>query len=92
MTNFLYRDWLYPKMSAMNLSLPRKLQRSPRWRKIRASWRDTLLLVREFSWPLFLFILAMIGGGLLYYQLSNLANQPVGSRIEAVYLVLALTF
>ncbi len=69
-----------------------KLQRSSRWRKIRASWRDTLLLLRQFSWPLFLFVLAMVGGGLLYYFLSNLAHQPVRTRTEAVYLMLSLTF
>ncbi len=70
----------------------KKLQRSQRWRKIRASWRDTLLLLREFAWPLFLFILAMVGGGLLYFALSQFANQPVNSRTEAVYLILSLTF
>ena len=69
-----------------------KLHRSQRWRKVRASWRDTVLLLREFSWPLFFFALAMIGGGLLYHHLSILGGQPVHSRTEAVYLVLALTF
>ncbi len=69
-----------------------KLKRSKRWRKIRASWRDTLLLLREFAWPLFLFVLAMVGGGLLYFGLSKFAGQPVPTRTEAVYLMLSLTF
>ncbi|MEJ2749237.1 MAG: NAD-binding protein [Anaerolineae bacterium] len=69
-----------------------KLQHSQQWRKIRASWRDTLLLLRQFSWPLFFFILALVGGGLLYFYLSELARQPVNTRTEAIYLMLALTF
>jgi len=69
-----------------------KLYRSLRWRKIRASWRDTLLLLREFAWPLFLFILALVGGGMFYFYLSKLAGQPIPTRTEAVYLMLSLTF
>lgn len=34
----------------------------------------------------------MVGGGLLYYQLSTLTNQSLNSPVEAIYLVLALTF
>jgi Trk K+ transport system NAD-binding subunit len=69
-----------------------KLQHSQRWRKIRASWRDTLLLLREFAWPLFLFVAAMVGGGLLFFALSNFAGHPVSTRTETVYLMLSLTF
>ena len=69
-----------------------KLQRSKKWRKIRASWRDTLLLLREFAWPLFLFVLAMVGGGLLYFGLSDFAGHPVSTRTETIYLMLSLTF
>lgn len=65
---------------------------SPRWRKVRATVRDTLLLLRQFAWPLFFFALAMVGGGLLYYTLSVFAGEPLHSRTEAVYLVLGLTF
>lgn len=65
---------------------------TPRWRKIRASWRDSLLLLREFAWPLFLFLLAMVGGGLLYGALAEMAGQPVSSVAESVYLMLSLTF
>lgn len=70
----------------------RRTWHSPRWRSLRASWRDTLLLLREFGWPLLFFILAMVGGGLLYNRLADLANQPVGSNVAAIYLVLSLTF
>ncbi|MCB9421903.1 MAG: NAD-binding protein [Ardenticatenaceae bacterium] len=69
-----------------------KLQRSQRWRKIRASWRDTLLLLRQFGWPLFFFILALVGGGLLYFFLSEFAGHPVSTHAETIYLMLSLTF
>ncbi len=69
-----------------------KTRKTYLWRKLRASWRDTLLLLREFGWPLFLFTLAMIGGGLLYHLLASAAHQPLNSRAEAIYLILSLTF
>jgi voltage-gated potassium channel len=65
---------------------------SARWRSVRASWRDTLLLLREFGLPLLFFVLAMVGGGLLYGRLAELAQQPVDSTAAAVYLVISLTF
>mgnify|MGYP002624373544 FL=1 len=63
-------------------------------RRLRAIWRDTLLLVREFIRPLTLCSLAVIGGGLLYYQLARLFGEEVGSNnlMEATYQVLGLTF
>ncbi|HCB49620.1 MAG TPA: hypothetical protein DEP47_08875 [Chloroflexi bacterium] len=62
------------------------------WRKVRASWRDTILLLREFAWPLFLFILTLLGAGILYYLLAAQAGQPVDSVVESIYLVLSLAF
>jgi Trk K+ transport system NAD-binding subunit len=63
------------------------------WRRnLRASWRDSLLLLREFAWPLFAFTLVIVGGGLLYYALSARAGQPLDSLSEGAYTVLALTF
>ncbi len=62
------------------------------WRKIRASWRDTLLLLREFQQPLLFFALAIIGSGSIYYQLSRQTAQPVSSLPEAIYIILSLTF
>lgn len=62
------------------------------WRKLRANGRDTILLVREFAWPLLLFSSAIIGGGLLYFALATNGNHAVATRAEAIYLVLGLTF
>ncbi|HEX2980822.1 MAG TPA: NAD-binding protein [Anaerolineaceae bacterium] len=61
-------------------------------REWQASWRDSLVLLREFQKPLLLFFFVIIGSGFLYYELSKLASQPVGSVLEAIFTVLTLTF
>jgi voltage-gated potassium channel len=66
---------------------PRLLSRS--WR---ASWRDTSLLLREFRDPLLLFLLAIIGLGLLYYDLASYYGEPLSNPVEGIYLVLTATF
>jgi len=68
--------------------------RNGRLRRIRAIWRDTLLLVREFIRPLLYFALAIVGGGLLYYFLATDFGRGVGNNnvAEAIYQVLGLTF
>lgn len=63
------------------------------WRRnLRAAWRDTLLLLRQFAAPLLLFSLVIVGGGLLYYALARVAGEPVDSPAEAIYLTLGLVF
>jgi Trk K+ transport system NAD-binding subunit len=62
------------------------------WQKWRASWRDTLLLLREFRNPLALFVLVISGSGLLYYQIANWVGEPLGSLVEAIYGILTLSF
>lgn len=63
-----------------------------RWRRLRAGWRDTLLLFREFRTPLLLFTAAIGGSGLLYDALARRAATPTASVVEAIYVVLSLTF
>jgi voltage-gated potassium channel len=65
-----------------------------RVRRLRATWRDTLLLVREFIRPLTYFTLAVIGGGALYHFIARQTGALIGSRTlaEAIYQVLGLTF
>jgi len=58
----------------------------------RASWRDTLLLVRQFQGPLVFFILLVIGGGLLYDRISLLAGEPTASPAESIYIALTMIF
>ena len=61
-------------------------------RSLRATWRDTALLVREFRWPLTIFLLAVILGGFLYFQLAQLAGEPVETLTEAMYRVFLQAF
>ena len=61
-------------------------------RRLQAGWRDTLLLLKEFSWSLFLFCLVVVGGGLFYYYLGAKTGEPLESIPEAIYLVLGLIF
>jgi voltage-gated potassium channel len=67
-------------------------RRSAASRRLRATGRDTVILFREFRWPLLLFALAVVGGGLLYDALARSAGEPVSGPAEAVYTVLSLTF
>jgi voltage-gated potassium channel len=61
-------------------------------RKIRAGIRDTWLLLREFAWPLCAFVVAIGGGGILFYVLSVRAGKAVTNPFESIYNVLLLTF
>ncbi len=61
-------------------------------RSIRASWRDTLLLFREFRFPVFVFSVILFVGGLCYHILSQTTETPTHSFSEALYTVLTLIF
>ena len=58
----------------------------------RASWRDTLLLLREFRTALVIFLLAVFGGGILYYTIAAQVGEPLQNLTEAIYIVLTLAF
>ncbi len=66
--------------------------RSRFWRGLRASLRDTWLLIRQFQWPLLAFIGAVFGGGILYRSLAITAGEPIDSLAAATYHVLTLVF
>ena len=63
-------------------------------RSWKATWRDTLILLKEFRTPLFIFTVAVIGGGLLYYAIAtgvgerDLARSPT----EAIFIILTAAF
>jgi Trk K+ transport system NAD-binding subunit len=61
-------------------------------RKVRAAWRDTLILLKEFRAALVLFAVAVIGGGYVYFILSRAVGEPVRSLGEAIFTVLTATF
>jgi Trk K+ transport system NAD-binding subunit len=62
------------------------------FRRIRAGWRDTLLLLREFFWPLLLFSVVVLGGSNLYFFWAGKFGEPLRNYLESVYLMLSLTF
>jgi len=66
--------------------------RKHRWQHLRASVRDTAILLGEFRSALLWFSIAILGGGTLFYFLSILFKEPVGSLAEAIYIVLTITF
>lgn len=72
--------------------ITKKTIRATRWRKMRAGWRDTRLLLTQFRWPLLAFCLAILGGGELYFRLARAAQEPLDSPVESMYHVLGLTF
>ncbi|MBE2222198.1 MAG: potassium channel protein [Anaerolineae bacterium] len=63
-------------------------------RPLRAIWRDTLLLVRQFLWPLLFFGAAVLVSGIIYHNLAQELGEPIGSSDlgEALYHVMGLTF
>lgn len=63
-----------------------------RLRQLKAGWRDTRLLVRQFHRPLLIFFLAMLGFGVLFYALSLSTDHPLQSWVEGVYAVLTMSF
>lgn len=65
---------------------------SPGWRKWRAAWRDTLLLLREFRGSLIAFTALVVGGGILYDRLAYLAGEPLSGILESIYRALSLVF
>ena len=63
-----------------------------RWQHLRASFRDTAILLGEFRSAILWFSVAILGGGILFYFLSNLLNEPVNSLAESIYIVLPSHF
>jgi Trk K+ transport system NAD-binding subunit len=64
----------------------------PILRRWKAIWRDTIILLNEFRWPLILFTVAVIGGGLLYAGIADWVGEPVPSRSEAIFTILTAAF
>jgi len=62
-----------------------------RWRRLRAGWRDTVILVNEFKSPLLFFTVTVVGGGFAYFFLAQAAGEPVKTLGEAIYTILAAT-
>jgi Trk K+ transport system NAD-binding subunit len=59
-------------------------------RTLRAAWRDTSALWREFRRPILAFVIAVFGGGWLYGELLVLAGYPRVPYIDLPYMMIAL--
>ena len=67
------------------------------WRRLRASIRDTQVVLREFRGALFLFVLVLALAALLYRSLALLAQSSgsdlhVPSFVESLFLILSMIF
>jgi Trk K+ transport system NAD-binding subunit len=62
------------------------------WRTIRALYRDSSALWREFRWSIVVFLLATLVGGYLYGELMVLAGYPRLPYIDLPYLMVMLMF
>jgi voltage-gated potassium channel len=63
-----------------------------RWRRLRAGWRDTIILLKEFQAPLIVFTVAVVGGGFAYAAISDWVGEPVNTIGEAIFTVLSAAF
>ena len=61
-------------------------------RQWKATWRDTIILLNEFRWPLIFFAVAVIGGGLAYAAIADLVDDRGIGLSEAIYIVLTAAF
>jgi len=67
--------------------------RQPGWqRDLRATLRDTAVLLREFRGALLAFALTLVAGALAWQALNLAAGQPVPPIVEAAYVVLTMIF
>lgn len=78
-------------MPYTRLVLPNGRRRTTRLaRALRAVWRDTSALWREFRVPIIVFLLVTFGGGYLYGELYQMARGREIALIDRPYLMLQL--
>jgi voltage-gated potassium channel len=61
-------------------------------RQWKAAWRDTLILLKEFRFPLLIFSITVVGGGIAYSAIARTVGEPVNSISEGIYIVLTSVF
>lgn len=78
-------------MPSTRLVLPAGRRRRTRWvRSLRAIFRDSLALWREFRGPILAFLIVVFGGGLLYGELLVLAGYPREPYLNLPYYILRM--
>ncbi len=64
-------------------------ERLYRWR---TGLRETLILLNQFRRPVTIFVIAIIGLGIVYFYIGRQAGESVANLPEAIYLMLTLAF
>ncbi|MBZ0288601.1 MAG: hypothetical protein K8I30_13370, partial [Anaerolineae bacterium] len=78
-------------MSTTRLIMPHARRRRTRFmRVVRALWRDSSALWREFRMPISVFLLTLFGGGFLYGELLVRAGYPRVPYVDLPYMMLGL--
>ncbi|MBK8022175.1 MAG: potassium channel protein [Chloroflexi bacterium] len=78
-------------MAKIRVVVPREHRRVTRWmRLLRAIWRDSQALWREFRRPIVIFAITALGGGWLYGELLVLAGYERMPYHDMPYIMIAL--
>jgi voltage-gated potassium channel len=67
-------------------------RRSPRLYQLQTAWREIIILLKQFRFPVLIFLAAIIGLGILYHYMARLSGEPLYNLPEAIYLMLTLAF
>jgi len=67
------------------------------WRRLRAGFRDTQVVLRQFRIPLLFFVVVLLGAAFLYRVLADVAHAStpelrVPNFVESIYLMLSMIF
>lgn len=78
-------------MPRTQILLPHDRKRGSRvWRLVRAVYRDTTVLLREFRLPILVALLTLFAGGWIYRELMVIAGQPRLPYADMPYIMLSL--
>lgn len=62
------------------------------WRSFSATWRDSVILFKEFRTPLALFTGTVLVAAFAYLSVARQVGEPVGGYTEAVYIALTSSY
>ncbi len=65
---------------------------NPALRRWMATWRDTIILIKEFRATVVLFTITVLFAAFAYYSIAARAGEPVGGYTEAIYIALTSAF
>jgi Trk K+ transport system NAD-binding subunit len=62
------------------------------WRNFSATWRDSIILFKEFQTPLALFTGTVLLAAFVYWSVAKGVGEPVNGYTEAVYIALTSSY